>query len=334
MLNRKYTVTLGVAESSELAVLKDILEHVAEVLLPVALFLDVTVVVDGHLGHVGVRVAVLGSLQSQSQVLLDQSNLESTVVVARSGGSLLDAGHGVHRVHNEGAGGGDLADFDEFLGVHAELLTDGKALGGGDHVDAQDQVVAELGNLTSAGSTAVEEVGAHATENVLGVLELIGLTTNHEGKSALLRTHNATGHGGVKENEVALGSLSVELLGGVGSNGGDIANVGALLGRVEDTILHSEDALDVLGLGQSSHDKVRVLDGILYRVGEGDTSLLASLALLFSNVVALDLETVLLQVLGHGETHVAQTDEADLLAGDVCGRERPSEHPEIGRAHV
>mmetsp|Transcript_39647 Transcript_39647/g.60716 ORF Transcript_39647/g.60716 Transcript_39647/m.60716 type:complete len:272 (+) Transcript_39647:146-961(+) len=254
-----------------------------------------------------------GALLRQGQVLSHESDLEATLVVLGSGSALDVAGSWVVSVDAPVVGGRHAQDLHQNLGVDAQLLGQDHALGGSDHLDAQNEVVSNFSGFSGSGASAVEHLLAHALQHSLGVVEVgFGVRAHHEGKGAVGSAHNSTGHRCIIVRHVKALSDFTELLGGDGRDGTAIHNAGAGGSVLEDTLVGAEDLLYVLSPGETGHDVVGILDGFGNRSNRVDSHILCLLAGFSAEVEAVDLESVLGQVGSHGETHVSHADEADL----------------------
>lgn len=164
-------------------------------------------------------VNVITSFESNAEILTDETHLEAIAIVSAGRDVLKDSGARVVGVHAPAAASADRNDLRKGLRVDTEFLSQGNALSCANHCDTEDQVVADLCDLTGAGTSASEYVLAHAHENLLSGLELFLLTADHEGERACGGSSDTARHGGIDENEAILLGFSSELLGGCGEDG-------------------------------------------------------------------------------------------------------------------
>lgn len=138
------------------------------------------VLVGGHLvvellGHSTEHdggLSIDSSVDGKAKILGHQGHAESTSVTTSGSRVLLDTRARVVDLTAPAATAGGIEDSSKELGVHAHADTEVHGLGGGDHRDSEEHVVADLGNLSVAVGAAVDNVLAHLLEVGLGQLEI------------------------------------------------------------------------------------------------------------------------------------------------------------------
>ena len=145
-----------------------------------------------------------GVLLREAQVLEHQVGAEAAGVALRGRGAVHHAGHRV--VLFEGPVAARTAPHD--LGQHLRVQPVGHAqrerLGGADHEDAEQHVVADLGGLAGAGAARVEDVGAHLLEHGAGALQVLFAAADHEGQRAGDGAAGAARHRRIDHRDAAL----------------------------------------------------------------------------------------------------------------------------------
>ena len=194
------------------------------------------------------------------------------------------------------------------LEVNARLGGEGIALGHSHQIGAGHHVVHQLGDAAAGGAAHVHR-GAHALQQGLHFLKSLLVTACHNGQ----RTGNGHGiaaaDGRIQQVHTGVLRQLVQFLNDVRSSGAQVHDDAAGLAKF-DGLFHAVPD-DGVG-GQDLHDDVAGLVDLL-RLGNGAARGDEALPLLFHHVVTQNLTAGFFQqILCHGQTHDAHTQETDF----------------------
>ena len=116
----------------------------------------------------------------QTQIFGHQSRSETTFITVRSGSSVLHARDWVvYGARPVGARAG-VDDVGECFGVKTQAHAEIHRLRSADHANGQQHIVADFSSLPRAHRSAMNDIGAHASEDLLGSGELFLRSADHE----------------------------------------------------------------------------------------------------------------------------------------------------------
>ncbi len=116
------------SKGSDNLVLHDVLEDISEVLLAQSFLFEFPVVVNCEFSHRRISLGIGGSLKSQREVLLNQTNLEATLICSAGRHIGEDTWSGVVSVDYPRSASAHSAYLRQNFWVHAEFFTNSKTL--------------------------------------------------------------------------------------------------------------------------------------------------------------------------------------------------------------
>jgi hypothetical protein len=289
----------------------DVLVSERVVLVSRSLLGDVLVLVSSCGGEDGLGINSLGEVNSQVKILEHEVNSESTSILSRGWDTLKNAWDWVVLFDNEGSSSRNSQNLGQSLGVSSQFLSERQSLRGSHHNDSENVVVNNLGNRSSSWGSASEEVSSHSAQWISNSVQSSIVGSNHKGKGSVGGSNDTSRHWRIVHLESVFLSLLNELDRGQTRNGRNINDLSTLNGVLEYTSISLQSLGNDVTVWQAGNDVVSSLNCILNRgslvasvlSGGGDSFL--------AEIKSSDGESVLDEVVGHGESHVSETDESN-----------------------
>ena len=246
----------------------------------------------------------------QFEILEHQPGREAALVILVRRAFDTDAGQGGIGIQGPAIARGLRADLVEFLRIEPELLGHFHRLGGADHRDGKQHVVADLSGLARARIARVDYRLAHRVQHLFGARERLDGSADHEGERSAIGCGDPARHRRI--DHVVSGSLGQrdDLF-----RGGDIdrraVEQNCAFGGLADYAAFVDRFHDP-AIGQHRDDAVDTLNGF-GRVGEGGAAIVSgSRQCFFRQVEGVYLMPRLDEVCGHPAAHIAEADKGDF----------------------